>query len=93
MCQLGDEPLGRGAHAEGDRLDRVEGRLEGHLGVELGRRGASGEEGSVLAPGPAPDRGAVGAQPVLDGLTGQVGQVPQRAEAEPLEKPDQVAAA
>ena len=90
MRQLGDEPLGGGAHAEGDRLDRVEGRLEGHVGVELRRRGAGGEERAVLSPCPSPDLGAVGAQPVLDGLARQVGQVAQRAEAEPLQQADEV---
>ena len=92
MRQLGDEPLRGGAHAEGDRLDRVEGRLEGHVGVELRGRGAGGEEGAVLAAGPSPDLGAVGAQPVLDGVARQVGQVAQGAEAEPLQQADQVPA-
>ncbi|WP_416958659.1 hypothetical protein ACNKF0_08670 [Nocardioides sp. T5] len=59
----------------------------------LRRRGAGREQRGVLAPGTSPDGGAVGTEPVLDRVTGQVGQVTQRAEAEPLQQPDELAPA
>jgi hypothetical protein len=42
-----DEPLGGGADAEGDRLDRLQGRLEGDLLLELGGRGTGREQLAV----------------------------------------------
>lgn len=84
--QSGDEALGGGADAERDRLGGVEGRLEGDLAGELGRRSAGGEPGHLPPLDPPPHVGAVAAEPVGDLARREPGEVGEQHQAEPAQQ-------